>query len=341
MRLVQELERRQAESLEGVGRGARLEGAAAQDAGTLALDPSGRLHQLLARLDRARPGHDDELLAEPELHPVDTHPRAFDLVLGAGQLVGRADPDHLLDAVEGAEVGDALEVAADDADHGALLAHADERLEAVLLDGPSDPVDLVLRRRRTHHHDHRSCLSLTAPIRIGETKNAGAFASCVCGHECLRRRDLLACLVPASRKTTSVTLDGGAYPPHGPMSTVATSAYVAAPIRRAEASLSGPRADGNPPSIVLEAKGSGDTEGPDPSLPSSVAVNARSRRCIQARAVAKASPAQARTRHRHSEMPPVQSFGNLGSASCERVEWITRTTSSRCENIWMTGRGSP
>ena len=210
MRLVQELERRQAEPLERVGRGARLEGAAAQDAGTLALDASGRLHQLLARLDRARPGHHDQLLAEAELHAVDAHPRPFDLVLGARQLVRRADPDHLLDAVERAEVGDALEVAADDADHRALLAHADERLQAVLLDGSSDPVDLVLRRRRTHHHDHRSCLSLPAPIRIGETKNAGAFASCVCGHECLRRRDLLACLVPASRKTTSVSLDGGA-----------------------------------------------------------------------------------------------------------------------------------
>ena len=210
--LVQELEGGQAEALERVRRGARLEGAAAQDAGALALDGAGRLHELLARLDRARAGHHHELLAEAQLHAVDPHPGPLRLVLRARELVGRADPDDLLDARQRAEVRDTLDVAADDADHGPLLAHAEERLEPVLLDGASDPVDLLVRRRRTHHHDHRFLprLSLPAPIRIGETKNAGAFASCVCGHECLRRRDLLACLVPASRKTTAVSLDGGA-----------------------------------------------------------------------------------------------------------------------------------
>ena len=86
MCLGQELEGRQAEALERVGRGARLEGAAAQDAGALALDGAGGRHELLARLDRARAGHDHELLAEAELHAVDPHPGALRVVLALASL---------------------------------------------------------------------------------------------------------------------------------------------------------------------------------------------------------------------------------------------------------------
>ena len=122
-----------------------------------------RLH--VVDLDGARAGHHDELVAEPELHAVDPYPGSLGLVLRARQLVGRADADHLFDARQRPQVRDALDIAAHDADDGALLAHAQERLEPVLLDGAPDPLDLFLRRRRTHHHDHRSLprLSILTP----------------------------------------------------------------------------------------------------------------------------------------------------------------------------------
>ena len=59
------------------GRRARLEGAAAEDARALALDPAGRREELLARLDRARPGHDRELAAEADVDLPDPDARAF------------------------------------------------------------------------------------------------------------------------------------------------------------------------------------------------------------------------------------------------------------------------
>ena len=91
VRLSEELQGGQAEPLERVRRGARFERAAAQDAGPLALDGLRRLHQLLARLDRARPGNDDEFLADAELGAVDPDPGPFLLVLRACELVWRAD----------------------------------------------------------------------------------------------------------------------------------------------------------------------------------------------------------------------------------------------------------
>ena len=56
-RLGEEPEAGDAEPLERVRRGPRLERAAAQDRGAGRLDRVGRLEQLLPALDRARPGH--------------------------------------------------------------------------------------------------------------------------------------------------------------------------------------------------------------------------------------------------------------------------------------------
>jgi hypothetical protein len=105
-------------------------------------------------------------------------------------------------------MADALDVRAHDADDGALLPDAQERLEAVLLDNALDPVDLFLRRRRTHHHDHSMYRAL--PLRFpgpsfSGNKKRRSFRFLRLRARCLRRRDLLACFVPASRKTTAVT----------------------------------------------------------------------------------------------------------------------------------------
>ena len=100
--------------------------------------------------------------SEADLDRPDPDPGALARVLDARQLVRGADPDDLVDAGQRAEVADALDVA-DDADHGALLADRQERLEAVLLDASLDPVDLLLRRRWTHHHDHPIAASPIPP----------------------------------------------------------------------------------------------------------------------------------------------------------------------------------
>ena len=63
LRLGQQLQALQAEALEGVRRGARLVGAAAQHRRAGVAHDAGGLERLLARLDRARPGDQREMLA--------------------------------------------------------------------------------------------------------------------------------------------------------------------------------------------------------------------------------------------------------------------------------------
>ena len=57
------------EALEFVRRGARLEGAAAQDGGAGGFDRMGGGEQLLLALDRARSGHDLQLFAADQVAP--------------------------------------------------------------------------------------------------------------------------------------------------------------------------------------------------------------------------------------------------------------------------------
>ncbi len=64
--LVEDLEALEAQALEGVGRGARLEGPAAQHLGSGVTDGHGRPYRLLLGLDGARARDDDELLADAD-----------------------------------------------------------------------------------------------------------------------------------------------------------------------------------------------------------------------------------------------------------------------------------
>ena len=67
--LAQQLEAFNSHALEGIGRAARLEGAAAKNLGAGLRDLSGDLEDLLARLHRARSGHDHYFVAA-NLHSV-------------------------------------------------------------------------------------------------------------------------------------------------------------------------------------------------------------------------------------------------------------------------------
>ena len=210
--LGQELEALDAEPLEGVGRGARLEGATAHDGRALALDPAGRGQDLVARFDGAGAGDDRERGTRPDLDIPHADARAIGVVLGAGQLVGLADADELLDAGHALDVADALDAGAHDAHDDALGADHDVGLEALVRDGLADRVDLLFLRLSAHHDDHR-CATFVILLLI-LTVAAGRLAArppmprhqktqVPCGvlrrgHECLCCRALPGCLVPAS-----------------------------------------------------------------------------------------------------------------------------------------------
>src|SRR6185436_957107 len=151
----EDLEPLAAQPLERVGRGARLERAAAQHAGAALRDAAGALEGLLGGLDRAGAGHDGE---RPAAHPhvaAYLDDRVLLLEVAARQLVGLQDGDHLLDARERLEVRRVhLPFVADDADHGGLLPFGHVRLEAVRLDLLEHGTDLLHGRARLHHDDH-------------------------------------------------------------------------------------------------------------------------------------------------------------------------------------------
>ena len=124
----QHLEALLAEALEGVGRGARLEGAAAQHVAARRLDGAGGLQHLLRRLDGARAGDEGEVPAA-DLDAVHVDHRVALLELAAHQLVGPQDRDHPVHARHGLErqLRDLLAVADDADDRDALAQRRDAR----------------------------------------------------------------------------------------------------------------------------------------------------------------------------------------------------------------------
>ena len=136
-----------AQALEGVRAGARLERAAAQERRAGRRHRVGRLDGLLAALDRARPGHDRQRAVADE-RVADRDDGVLGVELAAGQLERPADGRHRLDA------GQRLEAAherllprpdlADDRDDDPLRAWVHVRLQALGEDQALDGVDLRL-----------------------------------------------------------------------------------------------------------------------------------------------------------------------------------------------------
>ena len=149
------------EALEGVRARARLVGAAAEEARAARGDRARRGHDLVARLDRARPGDEAEVVAA-DLAPVDLDDRALVRAqLGGGELERLQDRDDLGDAVVAleAEAGDVLAVA-DGADHRHLLPARGMRSSAAGLDAGDDGLHLLLGGRRLHHDHHGTAVLL-------------------------------------------------------------------------------------------------------------------------------------------------------------------------------------
>ena len=133
----------------------------------------GSLEQHLLALDRARAGHDHDLVVA-DLEPSDVDDGVVTPELPARELEGLGDGDDLLDAAEvreGVPVG--VGVAADDADDRPLLAPRQLGLEPDLLDALDDRVDLGFGRLVRHDDDHgreasRSALIASAPRRYAK-----------------------------------------------------------------------------------------------------------------------------------------------------------------------------
>jgi hypothetical protein len=134
-RLGEDPQARAAEPWNEYGDGARLVGAAAEHRRAGRGHDPRRLERLVARLDRARPGDEREVLAA-DLPAADLEDRGRPAAqLGRRQLVGLEDRHDLVDAGCGVEA-EALDVlaVADGADHGHLLASREVRLRADALD---------------------------------------------------------------------------------------------------------------------------------------------------------------------------------------------------------------
>jgi hypothetical protein len=153
------------EALEGVRRGARFEGATAQQRRSGSLCHQGGLEGLLLRLDRARAGDEGEGVRTDRNAP-DVDRRHFGVVDAADQLVGRGDPHHVGNTGHRAEVqaAERLDVA-DQPDDGSGDTSAHEGLAADGLDPRNDCVDVVGLGVGLHHDDHGLSLTSDAWMR--------------------------------------------------------------------------------------------------------------------------------------------------------------------------------
>ena len=146
-RLGEDLERRDAEPLEGERRGARLEGAAAQHRGAAAAATASATSSVCSRDSTVHgPGDQAERLAAADAAPGDLEvARLVMAELAARELVGTRDRDDAVDARHALdpELGDALGVA-DRADRRRQLARHHDDVDAGRLEALDDGVDLRL-----------------------------------------------------------------------------------------------------------------------------------------------------------------------------------------------------
>ena len=126
LRLLEQAQALDAEPLEGVRRGARLVGAAAQHRAPVLGDHPGHLEGLVAALHRAGPGDQREVVAA-DLAAVDVDHGSLALAeLGRGELVRLQDRHQVVDARRPLEPQRRDPVAvADRPDHGQQLALRD------------------------------------------------------------------------------------------------------------------------------------------------------------------------------------------------------------------------
>ncbi len=151
--LVKQLESFLAHALETVGRGPRLEGAAAHDLHALSADRFGRRRDLLSTLHRAGPRHHDHVVP-PDPQVADLHHRSLGSEGATGQLVGLRDPHDFLDAVQKLVVPVVHDLPAHDAQDRTLDPRGPMNVEAVADQAVDDVLNLSFRGSPLHDDDH-------------------------------------------------------------------------------------------------------------------------------------------------------------------------------------------
>ena len=153
-RLREELQPLLLETLEGIRARARLVRATAQELRARLFHDVRRLEELLARLDGAGAGHHDRR-AVADLHARDIDDARARMELAARELVALGDRDRLLHAIHRLERHIAeLPLVADDADDALGRAVHDLCLEARVLDGADDRLDVLCRCFGIHDDNH-------------------------------------------------------------------------------------------------------------------------------------------------------------------------------------------
>ena len=160
-------------ALEAVRRRARLEGAAAQELAAGALDRGGGGVDLFVGLRRARPGHDDDLVA-PDPHVAHVEHRVLALEGAAGEFVRLGDAHHFVHPVEDLEQP-RITVAsrAHRAEHGALGAGRAVHVEPLLDEVRDDVLDLLFGGAFCHHDNHGPISSAITDARARPSRVRG------------------------------------------------------------------------------------------------------------------------------------------------------------------------
>ena len=170
-----------AEALEGVRARPRLERAAAQDRRAGRGHRVGGLEQLVAALDRARPGHHRQRpVADHRVeHPDD---RVLGMELARGQLERPADRGDRRDAGQAPEALEEGRPAradlADDGDDRVPVAGVVERGHALGQDLALDAEDLGLAGAGGHHDEHR--VAVSSAVARHKTKKQRSGLCFVC-----------------------------------------------------------------------------------------------------------------------------------------------------------------
>src|SRR6185437_6628654 len=145
-----------AHALEGIGRGAGLVGATAEELGAGGVHALGHGESLLAVFHRARTGDDGQgASADGGIGAGEGDDRVFFFNIAADQLVGLADPNNFLDArhfLQRARFD--LGLIAGDANGGALRARDGVGAIAHGLDFLTRLPDLLLGGVRLHYNQH-------------------------------------------------------------------------------------------------------------------------------------------------------------------------------------------
>jgi hypothetical protein len=147
-----------AHALEGVGRGARFEGPAAQGVRPGFFDGLRRFEQLLAALDRTRPGDDQDFVAA-NFDPVDVEHRVLFLEFARSQFIRTRNAGDVVDAGHERDYRRVnLADVADDADDVALRAAHDVGAQAFVFNqrNRSGEFDFACVGFHDNHHNSGS-----------------------------------------------------------------------------------------------------------------------------------------------------------------------------------------